>query len=258
MLDCTICENEARIGGGVYSQGDASNIGGLVNNCMIRGNNAADRGGGMFFSLGIEGGGLALNCTIVSNAVVVYGGGIRFDNGGRARNCLIAANQAGTGGGLYNNSTGTAGNVESCTIVRNSASSNAGGAHLAGGSLTNSIVWHNTSTGKTPPQSADLSFTAAAATVGYSCSPNLVEGVAGNIVGTPLFKDAGTGAGVGATLGDYRLSLRSPCVDSGLNLPWMIGASDFEGSVRVYPANGRVDMGAHEEIYPLGTLLYVR
>ena len=47
--------------------------------------------------------------------------------------------------------------------------------------------------------------------------------------------------------GNFRLSARSPCVNTGTNQNWMMNAVDLEG--RKHIRYGRVDMGAYELIY---------
>ena len=253
IIDSTITENEGYRGGGVYATGNASNVGGSIRNSLICENEATERGagGGLYLTGGKDGGPLVENCTIVNNESG-YGGGIEFASGGRARNCLVAANKAVWYGGGLRGKLGEMGYVENCTIVRNDAGDTGGGVNLEIGSLTNCIVWYNEA-----PQSTNL-FADTGVNVGYSCSPDLTDGLAGNLAGIPYFKDSGAGAGLSATLGDYRLAGRSPCIDTGINLPWMVGALDFEGNPRVYPANGRVDMGVYEDITARGTVLFIR
>lgn len=61
---------------------------------------------------------------------------------------------------------------------------------------------------------------------------------------------------VDAAAGDYRLADGSPCVNAGLNQPWMAGATDLSGLRRVMA--GVVDMGAYEWEPPAATLLIIR
>ena len=42
------------------------------------------------------------------------------------------------------------------------------------------------------------------------------------------------------------LQPNSPCINTGTNLAWTVGAVDFDGERRIYPVGGRVDMGAFE------------
>jgi len=50
---------------------------------------------------------------------------------------------------------------------------------------------------------------------------------------------------------NYRLTWRSPCINTGTNQPWMNDATDIEGRPRIH--YGTVDMGAYEHVYE-GTL----
>jgi hypothetical protein len=56
---------------------------------------------------------------------------------------------------------------------------------------------------------------------------------------------------------DYTLDRKSPCIDAGLNQPWMIGATDLAGNDRIL--SGFVDMGAYEADYPApGAVIILR
>ena len=44
--------------------------------------------------------------------------------------------------------------------------------------------------------------------------------------------------------GNYRLQSNSPCINTGTNQDWMVGAFDLAGNARIF--DGRVDMGAYE------------
>lgn len=56
---------------------------------------------------------------------------------------------------------------------------------------------------------------------------------------------------------NFRLTQSSPCVNTGMNQPWMIGAKDLDGAPRIDRLSGKVDMGCYEYVYP-GTILLVR
>lgn len=78
------------------------------------------------------------------------------------------------------------------------------------------------------------------AKITYSCSPDLTNGVNGNLTGNPDF--------IARSAGDYRLSPGSICIDAGTNLLG-IGV-DLEGSIRPKDGNGdgtaTADMGCYE------------
>lgn len=173
-------------------------------------------------------------------------------NIGTLRSCLIAYNRAtggtGAGGGVGFYAYG--GRIENGTIVTNTAGSGdigylplgSGGIwHHGSGTvtMTNSIVYFNKA-----PTNTDIGGTLSA---GYSCSPDLTDGVDGNLTANPKFRSLSGG--------DYHLA-RSPCVDHGIIMSWMTGAVDLEGNRRI--VNGLADMGAYGSTYPIGSSFIFR
>jgi hypothetical protein len=71
----------------------------------------------------------------------------------------------------------------------------------------------------------------------YSCIQDWTRGGEGNIPDDPKFAE-----------GSYRLSLDSPCIDTGRNEDWMWEAVDLAGNVRIFYgiSSLTVDMGAYE------------
>jgi hypothetical protein len=55
---------------------------------------------------------------------------------------------------------------------------------------------------------------------------------------------------------NYRLAEGSPCINAGLTLSWMTGATDLGGQRRIMA--GRVDMGAYEAMPPGGSVFKFR
>jgi hypothetical protein len=173
----------------------------LTNNATLIGF-TLEEGGGLFGSA--VGGGVWCassravvdNCVIVSNTANGYGGGVYQ---GTCNNCLISSNN-GLEGAVYQ------ANLNSCTIVNN------GYAGVLFGSLTNCIVYYNTSTAG----NNCVGTTAAA----YCCTPVLLSGK-GNFTNAPqLFAD-----------GVHLLST-SPCIGAGTNL---VTGTDIFGNAWANP-----------------------
>ena len=90
----------------------------------------------------LDEGGVVSNCIVKGNASVLDGGAVAALSGGWLRNCLLIGNTAGRyGGGVLCLDGGT---LENCTVSRNMASAAGGGAVcINGGTLRNSIVQFN-------------------------------------------------------------------------------------------------------------------
>ena len=141
---------------------------------------------------------------------------------------VITGNSAGNGGGIYS-STGI---VENCTIVGNSGTSNGEGLYCDNGSNINCIIYFNTEL------AGENIHNAGAVSYSYCCSLPIMAGE-GNTDVDPDF--------AGYTAGDFRLSIGSPCIETGTLLTWMPGSKDIAGNDRIM--GEFVDMGAYE--YPL-------
>ncbi len=166
--------------------------------------------------------GLVYNCVVRSNSLSMIqglGAGVLMGNSLLARlyNCVVADNlvtgdQASAGGiaGL--------GTVVNCTVISNQP-----------GDMAASIVRNTISDGAI-----------VAEEIAYTLAPVLYDGE-GNQAGEPGLLDAGAG--------DYRLSLNSPALDSGLDT-----YNTLSTDVHLLPrsVNG-IDLGACEKL-PLGGL----
>jgi hypothetical protein len=260
LYNCQIYGNSVTNPGNVYDHGNGGGVyigAGEIQNCVIS-NNTADSNGGGVMSYMYPNRGLIENCVITKNRCQSQGGGLYFYKGAiTIRNSIISGNESTNnygGGGIYAGSTdGVC--VENCTIVRNHANSSAGGLYCYRNQLyvTNTIIYHNTRSSSYIQ--SDI-YSAASPTITYSCSPDLTDGVDHNVTGIPRFKDSGSGSGINAVFGDYRLSsTASPCVDSGIDAPWMTSAFDLNGDPRL---NGTVDMGAYELVVISGTVISIR
>lgn len=231
IADCVITNNSGGYGGGVWTW-----IGGTVTNCFIADNEANYVQGGGVYSHSS----LVTHSVVISNYSVGSAAGVHCRSTAKVENTLIAGNTAKTSGGGVTFSDNDRAVLKNCTIVNNVAGSKSDGVLFNyGTTMLNSIVWGNGVsnihvTAETPPN------------ISYSCISPLAPGER-NIDGDPLFINSGRL--------DFRLSGVSPCVDSGLNEPWMEQSSDLRGKPRI--RNGVVDMGAYEH-YTIGTFFKVR
>ena len=259
---CVISSNEttgATYGGGIYCLNAAH-----INNCLIENNTAGHHGGGIMVFNYAPGYVCVSNSIIRNNegkrSYMPVGGGIMFRRGNcEVTGCLITGNKAlatgGGGGGLavYEN---YAANI----IIRNVTVTSNRCANLGGGlavySNANSIVVLNSIIQKN--FSANTAYdnlfihlpTSSSITFSNCCVAPLtqVSGV-NNIDDDPLFRNVADG--------DFCLLKDSPCINTGVNQDWMLGAVDLSGHRRLDWFNRRVDMGCYEYT-PVGMFFYMR
>ncbi len=154
-------------------------------------------------------------------------------------NCLIAGNNRG---GVYVQTNGLNAVLSSCTI---SSNGNYGvffdGMDGFRAAATNCIVYHN---------EVDVTNRLAAATndFWYCCAAADLPAAQGNLAGPPAFVDAAAD--------DYQLAGGSPCINRGLNQPWMESALDLAGNRRIMMM--RTDIGAYESWPPPATIFILR
>ncbi|OGV76163.1 MAG: hypothetical protein A2340_00005 [Lentisphaerae bacterium RIFOXYB12_FULL_60_10] len=242
VRDCEVINNYGASGaGGIYLAGSC-----LVSNCFISRNKAEHGGAGIRVGAA---GAVATRCLISNNTNTYYsGGGGIYLSAGTVRNCLITGNRvtlagATVGGGGVHLAGGL---LLNSTIVSNrvlNADNIAGGVWWKAGGMTNTIVYGNQRVADD-----DNLFAAALTTIGYSCAPELVDGVNGNLTADPSFKNPGAA--------DYRLSPDSPCIDKGRYLAWMAGETDLAGLRRVLGPHS--DIGAYEYEPPGGSVFAIR
>jgi hypothetical protein len=136
-------------------------------------------------------------CRILNNSSVQAGAvtyAILYD-------CLVANNK-----GSQNDAGLVDGAAINCTIVGNI------GGGVRGSSVLNSIVISNTV------------YNFSNCNITNSCGTSLPAGP-GNIAADPRFVDYAKG--------DFRLDSNSPCINAGMNMPWMYDATDLDGNRRV-------------------------
>ncbi|RLE26477.1 MAG: hypothetical protein DRJ61_18340, partial [Acidobacteria bacterium] len=241
---CTIINNKSFYAGG----GIGILMGGIIEECTIKGNTAVFMGGGVYFDQN----GLIMKSTVTGNNSV-NAAGIYCENNSTVRECFVSGcnatsqaggilcgksskiinsvsygNSAGTGGGVYSDKS----SVENCTIIDNSASVHGEGLYSRDGSNINSIIYFNNS------MAGENIYNAGSVYYSHCCSLPAMTGE-GNTDVDPDFADRLTG--------DFQLSIGSPCIDTGVYLPWMSGAKDIAGNDRIMGET--VDMGAYG--YPL-------
>lgn len=209
ILDCTIEENCATIGGGVNMvTTDPPDLNVLMGRCRIVNNQAEWDGGGLHIS-----------------------GSSSSVDGVRLTDSLIAGNTATDGGGVACSYLG----VQNCTIVNNTATGVGGGIGVFRSSIANSIIWSNQATtyDNWCPQSDN------AGSLSHCCT--LPVPGPGSVTNAPDFMDP--------TAGDYRLRAGSPCIDAGTNNATvaatdLAGSSRvFDGD---WDGLAGVDMGCYE------------
>ncbi|MDD5705023.1 MAG: right-handed parallel beta-helix repeat-containing protein [Kiritimatiellae bacterium] len=213
---------------------------GTVRNCLIAGNRGdkGSYGGGACL---FENGAYLRNSIVSGNTNAFGGGGVVLYGGGLVENCLIVNNGDSTacyyGGGVL-----TAGGVvQNCTIARNTSHlytyggglDNGGSANQWSGTVTNCIIWGNTS--------PDVMNNGNKIMISYSCV-NSIGGTYGggsnNIALDPLF--------VAPVFSNYRLLPGSPCKDAGAAIPAI--ANDLDNNPRPFGSTA-YDMGAYEQGY---------
>ena len=219
-------------GGGVYCR-DASPT---FRRCIVTNNQVGPTifsqfgGGGFYLERSLA---LLDRCEIVGNSTANPGGAIYcFQNShAEIRGCLIAGNEAFSGGGIALFASHPV--IRHCTIVENRAGSIGGGVHCndAAPAIRDSIVWGNTAVGG----GANVFCQNPAVT--HTDIQGGWSGL-GNIDADPRFVDASGG--------DYHLALESPCINAGDPFFVLPGALDIDGEPRI--SGGRVDMGADEAI----------
>jgi len=252
VTNCQVFANNSYFVGGIYSPFYEKDF--SIMQCVVSNNYGRNSAGGVYLNYVTNA--LISGCAIVSNRTM-WGtpGGLCVLKNARnvlIRNCVVANNlgensQPGTTygfGGAGMQVLATNALIENCTIVSNTlikAGYYGAGLYATNGvAVVNCIIYHNSAV------DASSNFYAAAdCTFSNSCAAPLPGTVAWTGTGT-----ANTDANpqfVAKDTGNFRLTARSPCVNTGTNQNWMMNAVDLEGRKRM--RYGRVDMGVYERIY---------
>ncbi len=120
LTDCSISGNSARLGGGVFSRGSCSSE---LTSCTIR-DNVGTFGGGLCRGGGTGGSALLENCVVSANRAITGGGIYCYPSSFSLDRCTVAGNAAcgGHGGGLFCSSEASP-TLESCILWNNSGGS---------------------------------------------------------------------------------------------------------------------------------------
>ncbi len=182
-----------------------------------------------------------VNSVFSGNSAAAAGGALgNFSSGVLGlTNTVIEGGHAFGAGAILNNAALTAVN---CTIVSNSAASQAGGISSQGGRVTllNTILWRNALAPSSGPQATLENQQIYTFVGGVTATNSVIQGLYlysgdGNTASDPLFEDFGAG--------NYRLSAYSPAINSGSN-DFNTLAADADGQPRVQL--GTIDQGAYE------------
>jgi len=240
LSDCLVSDNAST---GIYSLGGGRPV---ITRCDIQRNG---RGGVFLYNRGDA---LISNCRITDNWGAGSGGGvcIGYDRTATIENCLIARNQAGSGGGISIN----VGRVSNCTVVDNYAATKGGGIACSIADVVNCLLWGNAAPeGQGPELSAGSNghvrlwfndIQGARAGVREETMGSIEWGE-GNQSIDPQF----------AFPDDYHLMSGSDCVDAGGLLPsqtlWDLPSTDLDGTPRILDGNAdgtaTIDIGAYEQ-----------
>ncbi|MFA7157991.1 MAG: choice-of-anchor Q domain-containing protein [Kiritimatiellia bacterium] len=221
-----------------YVEGGGAKIeaGAQMMNCRVMFNHQTDltKGGSYGAGMVVESGAMLCNSVIVSNILPTninpdFAGGVYLKMNGVARNCLITGNGAFAGGGIGIVSGGL---VQNCTVSGNTAGYVGAGVYV---SWNKQIAWV-CNTISYPDEMCSSGGTLYATNCCVRATNNVIG--TGMMTNKPHFTDA---AG-----GNFRLAPGSPCIGAGVNQDWMCDYTDIEGTPRICPASGRVDLGCYE------------
>ena len=214
LINCTVCDNIASMGGGVCDR-----IGATYTNCRINNNTASTKGGGLY---------------LYNNTEPTF------------KNCVVANNTAKNGGGMYGRGKFTAYNSN---FVMNLATESIGGVFIEDrySKLINCILWGNVAN-QQPSQtdgSCKAEFCAVENGLDGEENISLDADNDGDEPGVYVrFAHPADGAGADFINNDWSLQPNSICLNAGKPNTVGLGVADIAGNQRIQ--KGRVEIGAYE------------
>ena len=257
IYHCTITENNAVHGGGIYHDGEQGECMASLNNCIISSNKATGNGGGIYNrDCNPE----LINCTITENHASQEGGGVynyAYSTASNINpvltNCLVYANIADDDGGAISNRGNGASNPSliNCTLAGNQATNNGGSIYnnfgeAGGPRIINSIIWGNNSdiyNGSNADPTISFSNIENSGGSGENWNASVGNDKGNNIDENPRFIDMSGYQSIPDNSDGFRLYESSPCINTGAN-DSISEPYDLAGDNRIQ--EGTVDMGVFE------------
>lgn len=236
VRNCIISGNASSTNGrgGALFIGNSS----LISNCLFTGNSTVGQGGAVHVRAGSSN--VICDSRFYGNASTNEGGAIYVFGSAavECRNLLIYSNlcAASTGGGI-NGNTNTM--LLNCTLTLNRSGNHGGGVYNAVGAY-NTIIYGNVSPTYTAYTNWSSSANFTNCCIEYQRSPAILG--ENNFTNAPEFVDPAAG--------NFELADHSPCINTGVNQPWMIGVRDLGGHARLDQFTRQVDRGCLEFVFP--------
>ena len=237
LVGCDVSDNvvtntigqSTRMFGGGYSCQNRASTAPVICNSVFSNNFSLSRGAAINFETT---GCTIRGCELVGNrsadSVIVYGA-----KGFFCTNTLFAAN---TGASIVMAGSNMSLGIGSCTFASNTAATLTVDGTPATTAVRNTIL-ANDSPAELPDDLLE----------GGSYAANVDHCYIG---GNPKF--------VSRSRGDYRIRYSSPCRGQGLVEPWMTDAKALDGSPRIDPVDGTVDIGAYQHTPFVGFSIQVK